>query len=793
MSENHPNRRWWLWFTGTTVAWFLCFYLISCASLLVSLAFEAGDFSSAAQNYYIGYITWIHIKLLFGYMIVAALLVLLFFPYVRTWQKRRPASRRRTILRTTIIVLVTTFLVGSRILYHPHLAKGWFGSIYRGLGWTVLGYLTVEVLLALVVFFLVRKWWRRKQITRRKIIVISTIAFIITFVTAIRIFYNPYYSSGVLASIYTGIDWALSNGIRLIFSPYSIGALILLFILGSILIYGYMAYGKIRSKGLRASAAAATALLALLAGALISVSTYASPGIPGPKPDNPEPGPKPWNILILSCDSLRGDHLSCYGYERNPKTTPKIDMFAKESVNFTRAMTPIADTLSSWMTVFTSQYPNEHHIRYIYPQPEVLRVAEKGRTYLPKLLAEKGYETIAMGDWCASCFKWLDMGFQEIDVSDVQTFKVVLGEYIYKHHLVILMFFNNPLGRKIFPELKNFSGLVTPDTVTDWVVRRLRKSRDSEKPFFMTVFYSCTHLPYKSNEPYSRRYKNPEYHGPNEYEVHLKVRDIIEQNYPGSSDHEELSQVYDKYDNSVSEFDGNVGRILRRLKKLGLMENTIVVITADHGEDLYDPGTSLGHGLNFNGGDQSNHVPLIIRVPDVLYPPGRVDRMVRLIDLGPTLTDLLGLERPESFRGRSLLPYLEGSEEDMKLLFYGEEGFAFGAKKPDYDILWDMPPVNELFELDNTFDSNMVVRRKYHDKLIESRERCIATDRWKVVRRVLKSGPSYSLYDKRTDPHCLRDISAERPDVFVPMVRWLDEWLETNADRSGEPRPFSDE
>jgi len=713
MPIDNANRRWWIWFAGTTVAWFVCFYILSCLSLLISLSGESGDFSSAAREYYSGYITWIHFKLIIGYLLVAVFLVLLFFPIARLWQIRKPCTRRRTILRATLIVFLMTFMVGSRILQQPYLASGWFGSIYHGLSRVTPG---------------VIKWF---------------------------------------------------------FSPSVIGGIVLFMVSVSAVLYGHIIFQKIRSRRLRSSIAAASAILVLLAGVLITARSSAAPAEPEPE--------KPWNILILSCDSLRGDHLSCNGYEREEKTTPNIDLFAEDSVNFTRAMTPIADTLSSWMTLLTSQYPKEHGIRYIYPQPEVLGVAEKGRTFLPALLREKGYKTIAMGDWCASCFKWLDMGFEEINVSDVQTFKVVLGEYIYKHHLVIMMYFDNVLGQQMFPELKNFSCLMTAEKVTDRVVSRLKKLRYSDQPFFMTVFYSCAHLPYKSNEPYASKYKNPDYKGPNEYEVRLKINDIIEQNYPGSTDPKELQQIRDIYDRAVSEFDGNIGRIIDKIRELGLMEKTIVIVTADHGEDLYDPGTTLGHGINFNGGDQSNHVPLIIRMPESIFPPGKVDRLVRLIDLAPTLTDVLDIERPEDFRGRSLLPYLLDTEDDIGLLFYGEEGFAFGSKKPAYDILWDMPSITELFELDNTFDSNMVVKRKYHDRLIKSRERCISTDRWKVVRRVLKSGPSYSLFDKWNDPFCLCDVSADRPDVFVPMVKWLEEWMETNADHSGKPRPFSDE
>ncbi|MHC4660410.1 MAG: sulfatase family protein [Planctomycetota bacterium] len=644
------------------------------------------------------------------------------------------------------------------------------------------GYLSVAAFLVIVFFPIVRIWQIRRPVGRRWMILRAVvIVLVMTLFVGTRILQQPYLARGWFGAIYHGIAWITPGFVKMIIS-YSSVVIVVGIVLASILLYAHLAYQHIRSRRIRSGVAAASALICLLTGTLVTANAHADGEDSGVR--------KPWNILILSCDSLRADRLSCNGY--HIKTTPNIDRFAEKSINFTRAMTPIADTLSSWVSMFTSQYPVEHGIRYIYPQPDVLRRAEKDRVYLPKLLAKKGYRTTAIGDWCGSCFKWLDMGFDEIDVSDVQTFKVVLSEFIYRHHLVILMFFQNPLGRQMFPELENFSFLLTPEKVTDRVIDRLEDYSDSSEPFFMTVFYSCTHLPYKSNEPYARKYRNPNYRGPNEFEIHLKIADIIRQDWPGSSDHRELQQIHDLYNRSLSEFDGNIGEILEALVELGLLENTIVIISADHGEDLYDPGTTLGHGLNFNGGDQSNNVPLIVYVPEKLCPPGKVDRTVRLVDVAPTLCDLLGIEKPESFRGKTLVPYLEGWDDNLGLIFYGEEGFCFGEKKPAYDALWDMPPVTELFELDNMFDSNLIVKQKYHDPLIEARERCIATDRWKVVRRVLKNGPSYSLYDTVNDPFCLNDLSSERPDIFAPMVRMLNEWIETGADYSGKLRLFPD-
>src|SRR5690606_12297902 len=105
----------------------------------------------------------------------------------------------------------------------------------------------------------------------------------------------------------------------------------------------------------------------------------------------------------------------------------------------------------------------------------------------------------------------------------------------------------------------------------------------------------------------------------------------------------EIQQIRDLYDGAVRFFDDHVGQVLASLEKNGLRENTIVIIMSDHGDDLFEPNTTFSHGLSFNGGDQTNQIPLIVHVPDSRFGAKKVDRLVRTIDIAPTLLDLLGL------------------------------------------------------------------------------------------------------------------------------------------------------
>lgn len=177
---------------------------------------------------------------------------------------------------------------------------------------------------------------------------------------------------------------------------------------------------------------------------------------------------------------------------------------------------------------------------------------------------------------------------------------------------------------------------------------------ESGKPFFWHVFYSCNHLPFRSPEPYLSMFTDPAYEGANRSGVDFDIDSFI-----GGTDLEnkwkalpekEIRQIRDLYDGCTRQFDDNVGMLLDALEQRGLAEDTIVIITSDHGENLYEEGVTLGHGLTFNGGARSNHVPLLFHVPGA--DAARIPEQVRTIDIAPTIADLLGAPKPGSWEGK---------------------------------------------------------------------------------------------------------------------------------------------
>lgn len=206
-----------------------------------------------------------------------------------------------------------------------------------------------------------------------------------------------------------------------------------------------------------------------------------------------------------------------------------------------------------------------------------------------------------------------------------------------------------------------------------------------------------------------------------------------------------MDQIIGLYDGGVARFDDCVKRVVDQLKATGQYENTIILVTSDHGDDLFEPNCTFGHGLCFNGGDQNNNIPAIFRIPNGKRgDPHEVSKVVRSIDFAPTILDLCGIQPDPRMEGVSLRPYLERTSDDMGLAFFGETSYLFckryiPGEKPRY-----IPPMDSTTDIDETFNTNFVLKDKYQKLVLETKERVLRTERWKwcspLVRTTTSSG-----------------------------------------------------
>lgn len=489
---------------------------------------------------------------------------------------------------------------------------------------------------------------------------------------------------------------------------------------------------------------------------------------------------RPKNIVILGSDSLRADHLSCNGYPRT--TSPNIDKLAEKGVNFSRCLTPIASTLESLTTMFSSQYPHTHGVRHMFPNRAMVDTANREAPSLGEMLQQRGYDTAVIGDWCACGFNELPVGFKDVIVSDFDNFRVYLSEVVFLHHQILPLFFDNRAGHMLFPKLKSFANYMTPEVVTDQVIDRLKQRAADDKPFLIFGYYSCTHLPYKTPTHYAKLWTDPKYDGPHKHELALNVDQFI-----GDTDindkwsklpPKEVAQITALYDGCVRMFDDSVGRVVAEMERLGMMDDTIILVTGDHGDDLFEPNCTFGHGTTFNGGDQANHVPMIMHIPGV-EKPQRHTQLARTIDFAPTLLDLLNAPAQPRFEGTSLAPLIRGEREKLGLAFFGETSYLFFRRKiPGEEPLF-IPPMDETTFIDPEFDFHFVLKDKFQDAVLKTKEYCVRTERFKYVRTPGRQDPIERLFDLREDEHCERDVKKQYPDVKARLSAALDKWQTT--------------
>lgn len=660
----------------------------------------------------------------------------------------------------------------------------------------LIAYLVLGLVAALILQPFVNFWTKRSSYQSRRAIILRALgltAVMHGFFTLRLVETRPYFLD---AAEFGHWYYRVLDVIPAVIKPAS---LMLLFTVLPVAVLVTALFWQIRRHGRKGwiAASAVSAAVLLTAG-------YQHFSKSGPARTVVADGKQPMNVLIIGSDSLRGDRLGISGY-RPARTdgpaaqgvSPAIDALARNSAVFETCYSSIGSTLESGTSLMASQYPHTHGLRHMFPNKPALQAARAEVTPMAKLMREHGYDTAAIGDWCAGYYELMPLGFEHISVSDFDTFKVYISQSVLMAHAVVPLYFDNPAGDLIFPQIQSFANFVKPHVVTNRVKERLARAAETRQPFFWHVFYSCNHLPYRSNEPFASMFTDPGYNGIHQTGVnfnadafssdpHLDEKLAV---FPPA----DRQRVSDLYDGATRNFDDCVRQILESLKENGLADNTIVIVTADHGDDLYEPGVTLLHGQGFNGGLQTNHVPMIVHVPG--EKPATIRETVRLIDVVPTIADLTGVPKPPVWEGKSFAGWLTGKEAPEWRPFYGETGFAFMQPKVEGVVRPTHLPMDEMTFIDPECNYQFVMKPELNEAFIKAKQRCLRTRYWKLVCTPAADGTRhYGLFHLPTDPHGRTDVATARLDVLGPMrgalERWMDEHKESSIPEifpAGEP------
>ncbi len=336
-------------------------------------------------------------------------------------------------------------------------------------------------------------------------------------------------------------------------------------------------------------------------------------------------GPERPYVLLIGIETLRADHVGCFGYSRN--TTPALDAIAKEGVVFSKVMATSSWTMPAVMSVLTSLYPEVHGTtNYDRKLPEDV-------TTLAEVLRENDYKTIAFVS--NPTLDGRHGFYQGFDLYD--DFSVWLG-------------FGKLIGGPNADPNLDVHQIPTNKPLTRAALRWIEQHH--REPFFMFVFYFDPHYDYIPPPPFDTMF-DPNYDGS------VDGRGIVQEprksNRPPQRD---LDHIIALYDGEVRYTDSYVSKLLNAFARFGILDQTLVVIFGDHGDEFYEHG-STGHAHTLY--NELIHVPLVLKWPSMIPKGKRIDALASQVDIMPTILDYLEVQHKQAVQGTSLRGLIEGS------------------------------------------------------------------------------------------------------------------------------------
>lgn len=437
------------------------------------------------------------------------------------------------------------------------------------------------------------------------------------------------------------------------------------------------------------------------------------------------PHPK-WNVLIYTSDTLRADHASVYGYSRD--TTPFLKKLGASGIVFEDCQAQATWTKASIASLMTSLYSFTHGI---------MRDSDTippGAATLAEQLRKAGYVTASIVSTpFVGRATGLERGFDYL-----LEYPVVLREHNQQTERDTD---SEALNRVVFP----------------WL------DAHRAEPFFLYAHATDPHAPYNPPPSFESRFANPaetpafhrayaSLHGQHQYGGGAVASPEIARK-AGLDPDRFIHQAIDRYDGEILHNDHSIELLTEKLKQLGVLQNTLVIVLSDHGEEFWDHGWT-GHGQSVY--QELTHTMLLMSNPLLFKTPRRVSEPVQLIDVMPTVLDVLNLKAPTIVEGQSLLPLARGQSFQRRGLVMASR---FAAVKPE-----GLVP-------ENATDSFAIIDSK-----------------WKFIFRnkAARSGiPRVELYDRRADREERHDISAQHPEQVEQKMTQLRQWLEAQKKISG--------
>jgi len=406
------------------------------------------------------------------------------------------------------------------------------------------------------------------------------------------------------------------------------------------------------------------------------------------------------NVILISIDTLRADHLGIDGYERN--TSPNIDELFKNGFVFKNAFAQAPNTLPSHMSMLTGLYPSHHKLISITEALDNNESLSKEQKTIAEILKLYGYKTAGFH---------MDPNFLNPKFGFGRGFdKYEAGDWCFQ-------------GENFY----NF----------------LNSSKNDR--FFLFLHNEGPHEPYVTTTPFDTMF-DKNYHGAiignaEKFEALLAANNVKDTSVlsefnkmtdlfwsrVNKSDPQDIRHLIALYDSKISEVDSCFGKLFNYLYSQGFLNNTIIIITADHGEEFNEHGGFLHEKLY----DETIHVPLLIYVPN--SRPKTITNQVASIDIVPTILSILGLTEPQDIDGRSL---------------------------------------KFLMENPNIIDPNQLLYSEFFY------QRAVRTPEWKLIKTVNQSVVSYEFFDLKNDPSEKTNLYGNESSIYLGKEKEVKDNLE---------------
>jgi arylsulfatase A-like enzyme len=447
----------------------------------------------------------------------------------------------------------------------------------------------------------------------------------------------------------------------------------------------------------------------------------------GSSGDAGEASGKP-SIILISLDTVRADHTSPYGYDRD--TTPSLRRLSAESTLYRNAISTASWTAPSHASIFTGMYTLRHGVRYNLPNNTLGSLPGAVPT-LAEVLAHQGYRTAGV----VANYGFLSdsLGFgRGFDFYRLAMPWMVFEQSRYPSVL-------RGVRHRLLPPVEKELVYVNGETMTGAALEVLDPLAGSQ-PFFLFLNYMDAHWPYAPPEPFRSRFGAPSRNMSSHDYYQLVGTVLSRERIITDAERRDLMAAYD---GAIASLDQQLGLLFDALRRAGVYEHTLIIVTSDHGE-AFGEKSLLEHGTSVY--QDQVHVPLLIKFPEQREPAEQTG-LVSGVDLYPTVMEAVGAPVGRYLAG---VPLQRGSTQHTRAIF---TEFYPGSE-------WLISP------------------------RLRRTERAMIRDCWKFI---LSSDGDRELYDLSIDSGENRNVTSEQPEVTSQMEAVLSAWQKNLAPVNGPP------